>query len=266
MESVRALAHAGQQGDVEAFQILVKRFQDMAFALAFVRLGDEMLAQDAAQESFIEAYLHIQTLDQPEAFAGWLRRIVLRRCNRILRATGPQGLPVESIAEFPANDPGPIEKLMGDERNQRVKDAIASLPEHQQTVTVLHYISGYSQHEIADFLEVSGATVRKRLQYARERLKERLSDMKEEYFERRPSQGEEFSNRVRFFIAVRTGDMDAVLRLLDNDPTLVSEQERWGETLAELYPRHSPRNLIVMRLASGQVAGLHLNGLFGLEM
>ena len=243
MENVSDLAHLAQRGDLGAFQVLVKRFQDMAFTVAWLQLRDEMLAEDAAQESFIEAFLHIASLNQPEAFAGWLRRIVVRRCNRIRRTMQPEQTPIEAVAEFPASDPGPIEKLMGDERSQRIKEAIASLPEYQQTVTVLHYISGYSQNEIADFLEVPGATVRKRLQYAREQLKERLSDMKEEYFERRPSQGDEFGNRVRFFIAVRTGDVNEVQGLLNKDPKLVSEQERWSETLAELYPRAQPSEL-----------------------
>src|ERR1700754_1106480 len=69
----------------EAFGELVARFQDMAFACAFSVLGDFYLAEDAAQEAFITAWQRLGQLRAPEAFAGWLRRIVLTQCSRLTR-------------------------------------------------------------------------------------------------------------------------------------------------------------------------------------
>ena len=58
----------------------------MAFACAFSALGDFQLAEDAAQEAFISAWQRLNQLREPEAFPGWLRRIVLTACNRLTRA------------------------------------------------------------------------------------------------------------------------------------------------------------------------------------
>src|SRR5919197_1810211 len=69
----------------EAFGELVTGFQDMAFGGAYAVLGDFYLAEDAAQEAFIAAWQRLDQLRAPEAFPGWLRRIVLTRCNRLTR-------------------------------------------------------------------------------------------------------------------------------------------------------------------------------------
>lgn len=240
MENVSELARSAQQGNLEAFASLVKQFQDMAFTVAYARLGDEALAEDAAQESFIEAYLGIGSLREPAAFAGWLRRIVQRRCNRIVRRQVPQPYSLELAAGLPARDPDPAGLLIDRETREALRRAVDSLPEHEQTAFLLHYVSGFSQNEIAEFLEVPGATLRKRLQSARNRLKEKIMTMGEDYFERKPSKGDDFGRTVRFFIAVRTGDVNEAGRLLSEDPCLAVARERLSETLAGLYPRAQP--------------------------
>ena len=69
----------------DAFGEIVRRFQDMAYACAFAALGDFHLAEDVAQEAFITAWQKLYQLRKPEAFPGWLRRIVLTECNRLRR-------------------------------------------------------------------------------------------------------------------------------------------------------------------------------------
>jgi DNA-directed RNA polymerase specialized sigma24 family protein len=87
---VRALAPREDLGSrYLAFEELVLRFQDMAFACAYGRLGDRGLAEDAAQEAFVSAWLNLDQLRSPEAFPGWFRRILLRHCSRLARARGP---------------------------------------------------------------------------------------------------------------------------------------------------------------------------------
>ena len=65
--------------------MLVERFQDMAVGYAYSVLGDFHLAEDAAQEAFLEAYPNLHKVYGPEAFPGWLKRIVFKNCDRILR-------------------------------------------------------------------------------------------------------------------------------------------------------------------------------------
>src|SRR4051812_12272255 len=69
----------------QAFCELVKLFQDMAYAVAYARLGDFHLAEEAAQEAFISAWQKLDQLRKPEAFPGWFRRIVLTECSRLTR-------------------------------------------------------------------------------------------------------------------------------------------------------------------------------------
>lgn len=72
----------------EAFGELVLRFQDMAFACAYAVLGDSYLAEDVAQEAFVVAWQKLDQLRDPNAFAGWLKRIVLTQCNRLTLLIG----------------------------------------------------------------------------------------------------------------------------------------------------------------------------------
>ncbi|NIR02616.1 MAG: RNA polymerase subunit sigma-24, partial [Gemmatimonadales bacterium] len=60
-------------------------FQDMAVGYAYSILGDFHLAEDAAQEAFVQAYLDLRKLRVPQAFPSWLRRIVFKQCDRFTR-------------------------------------------------------------------------------------------------------------------------------------------------------------------------------------
>ena len=79
------LVVTAQAGDVGAFEMLVQRYQDFAYALAFARVGDRQLAQDVAQEAFLQAHRDLQSLREPRAFGAWLRRLVAKHSDRLLR-------------------------------------------------------------------------------------------------------------------------------------------------------------------------------------
>src|ERR1700704_3245088 len=66
-----------------AFSLIVERYQDAAYGYALASLGDPHLAWDAAQEAFLTAYGSLEQLRSPEAFPGWLRRIVRTSCRRL---------------------------------------------------------------------------------------------------------------------------------------------------------------------------------------
>ncbi len=85
MDELRTQVVAAQHGDAEAFGEIVERFRAMAVATGYAMLGDVHLAQDAAQDAFIEAYLSLHALREPAAFPGWFRRIVHKNADRQLR-------------------------------------------------------------------------------------------------------------------------------------------------------------------------------------
>lgn len=84
-----------QKGDLAAFDRVVKQFEDMAVGYAYSLLGDFHLAEDAAQEAFIEAYFCLVNLNLPMAFPSWFRKIVFKQCDRIRRRKRLDTVPLE---------------------------------------------------------------------------------------------------------------------------------------------------------------------------
>jgi len=161
----------------EAFAGLVGEFYETAFRWAFSRLNDADLAQDAVQEAFVVAYQQLHQLNEPKAFAGWFKQIVLSQTYRLLRDTRPLAQAVNLSQEMMAAEPGPVALVENDELKERVMTAVQALPEKEQVVTKLFYLNGYSQKEIARLLELPLTTVKKRLQYARRNLRGILASM-----------------------------------------------------------------------------------------
>ena len=78
--STADLVRRGQTGDKGAFGQLVERFQEEAYGLAYYHLGHREDALDVAQQAFLAAYLHLDSLTDPARFGGWLARIVANEC------------------------------------------------------------------------------------------------------------------------------------------------------------------------------------------
>jgi RNA polymerase sigma factor (sigma-70 family) len=188
-----------RDGDLAAFDAVVRRFQDMAVGYAYSILGDFPLAEDAAQEAFIQAYLNLKALREAQAFPAWLRRIVLTQCNRLTRRKRLATVPLDDTGELA--DPGPnlLAAVHARELRDGVLAAVNALPEHERAATALFYIDGYSLAEVGEFLEVPVSTVKNRLYSARAHLKERMEGMVEEAIKRH-APGDEFTRRIRWVL------------------------------------------------------------------
>ena len=162
-----------------AFGQIVCRFQDMAYGCAYAILGDFHLAQDAAQEAFLVAYRQLPNLRNPKAFPGWFRQIVLSQCHHLTRRRHAGMTSLDAAITAVSTEPKPPEIMEKREMKDTVLAAIQALPEHQRMATTLFYINGYSQNDIAEFLEVPVTTVKKRLADSRSRLKKRMIAMVE---------------------------------------------------------------------------------------
>ena len=196
MEEIESLVAKVASGDapaaerLAAFGEIVRRYQDMAYGCAYAVLGDFHLAEDAAQEAFLTAYRELRSLRQAGAFAGWLRRIVLSRCSRMTRRRSVSTTRLDAAATVASNEPGPTEAMEMRELKDKVLAAVRALPEPQRMVTTLFYINGYSQKDIAEFLEVPVTTVKKRLVASRGRLKQRMMVMVDETLKSFPLSGD----------------------------------------------------------------------------
>ena len=174
MREMATLVRAAQDGDAAAFGEVVRRMQDMAYGAAFARLADHHLAQDAAQEAFIEAFLHLGQLQEPAAFPGWFRQILFRQCFRLTRRRPMRFVPLEDVLELPGVEPSPAQVAEAHDLRSTLLGALDALPEHERVVTELFYLGGYSQREIGEFLEIPITTIKKRLHSARGRLRTRI--------------------------------------------------------------------------------------------
>src|SRR2546421_281927 len=182
----------------EAFGELVRLFQDMAFACAYGALGDFGLAVDAAQEAFVTAWQKLGQLRRPEAFPGWLRRIVLTECSRVRRGQRLRFVPLEDGMEFASTGDDPQVAAESGELRRAMLAAIRSLPRRERVAVALFYAEGLSQKDAGEFLGVPVTTVAKRLHDARARLRSALTkDLTDGLERRRPSRDDSFADRVK---------------------------------------------------------------------
>jgi RNA polymerase sigma factor (sigma-70 family) len=181
----------------EAYSRLVASFQDMVFGCAYAVLGDFQLAEDIAQEAFITAWQKLHQLRQPEAFPGWLRRIVLTECNRFTRRKRLRITTLDDVANSPSLLESPQKLVEKNEFRSAMHATIKRLPENDRIVIALFYLKEHSQHEVSAFLEVPLTTVAKRLYSARARLSILMKEeFKQDVLAHRPSRDRSFAERV----------------------------------------------------------------------
>jgi RNA polymerase sigma factor (sigma-70 family) len=200
----------------EAFAELVRRFQDMAYGYAYGILGDADLAEDTAQEAFIAAYQNIGQLQNPGAFPGWLRRIVLTQCSRLIREQQKYPRSTTAAIDLFANQPDPLVMVESQELWEAIWAALQVLPENQRLAMILYYIDGYSQKEVAGFLEVSPPLVRKWLERARQKMRERMIEMvKDSLHQQRPSNSNRFAQAIHISTLMEAVKFDGQLETME---------------------------------------------------
>ena len=198
MEHLRDALEQAKEGDVDGFAVLVERFQDMAVGYSHSILGDFHLAEDAAQEAFLEAYPNLHKVYGPEAFPGWFKRIVVKHCDRILRRKTITATRLEGADQVVASDGNPQLAAEARELQAVIHEAVESLPPTTRTAVTLLYISDYSHREICEFLGIPVTTLKSRLHRGRKQLQERMIGMVEEDLrQNRPSNDKAFVNGVR---------------------------------------------------------------------
>lgn len=200
-ETARQVRRA-QAGDLEAFNWLVRRFQNRAAAYAATLLGSFHGGQDAAQEAFVEAYRLLPSLRAPEAFAVWFRKIVFKQCDRLTRKKRVETVPLRDAEYMPSSAPGLDQIARRHQVEEEIGLVIQSLPAGQREVITLFYFGERSHQDIADFLGLPVTTVKSRLNQGRQRLKGRMLAMvNDSLSESRPSQDDAFVSRVNRDVA-----------------------------------------------------------------
>jgi RNA polymerase sigma-70 factor, ECF subfamily len=176
-----------RDGDANAFEVLVERYQGKMLNTAFRILGDYADACDVVQESFLAAYRSLGRFRGDARFSTWLYAIVVnqsrnrlkQRASRTRRevasldvrpGSGEQAL----IEGQPSDEKTVVDRLGQRERDRKIQECIDAMDEEQREVLVLRDIEGMSYEEISEALCLPDGTVKSRLFRARNALKSSL--------------------------------------------------------------------------------------------
>jgi RNA polymerase sigma-70 factor, ECF subfamily len=158
------LVRAAQNGDVDAFEELVRRYQTSIYRVALRMLGSRADAQDAVQETFVRAWRALPRFRHDSAISTWLYRIVTRRALDRIASRRSTGTLDEVEVEA---GPDPAQAAEHQERLRAVTGAIANLPPDQRAALVLREFEGLSYQEVAQVLGASVPAIKTRIHRAR---------------------------------------------------------------------------------------------------
>ena len=170
-------------GNLKAFDEIVKRYSDRVFRLCFYYFRNSSEAEDAAQEVFISVYKGLKNFRYESVLSTWIYRITVNQCKSVLRAVSyKKNLEQKDIhdgtfsSELPSNisTSTPEEDYIKSETIGEITDAVKMLPEHMMEVIVLKDFNMKSYEEISEILSINIGTVRSRISRARVELKKLL--------------------------------------------------------------------------------------------
>ena len=150
-------------GDHQALEALVRRYEKPLFAFAVRTMGCRAAAEDAFQETFLRVYRRRSTYQSGRSFRAWLYSICLNVCRDALRK-GQRRKEVPLVPDTRTADasPGPAEQAVTMFEVARVRRALSQLPKKQSEVVLLAHYQGLAYPEIAEVLDVPVGTVKSR--------------------------------------------------------------------------------------------------------
>jgi RNA polymerase sigma-70 factor (ECF subfamily) len=176
--TVADLVRAAQAGDRSAFGELFERYRPGIVALAMRRVRNADEAEELAQDVFIQAMQKIEQLRVPEAFGGWLRRIVHRMAiNRMTRTRYAIACDPESLEATCLAVGAPDELAQDREQAAAVRDSIDRLGSLDQQTLKAFYLQSKSLIEMSNEFDAPVGTIKRRLHVARKRLAKEMDVM-----------------------------------------------------------------------------------------
>ncbi len=181
-----ALVQRARHGDLEAYDELVRRYQERIYGTIYHMTSNHEDANDLAQESFIKAFQALKSFKGGSSFYTWLYRIAVnktinflkQRKNRIHMSLNDLDFNTEHDPDLVAliSEKTPHREVNLAELQEKLNEAMLKLSEPHRLVVVLHDVQGMAHDEIAKVMDCNIGTVRSRLFYARQQLQALLSD------------------------------------------------------------------------------------------
>ena len=183
----RELVERCQRGELNAYEVLVNRYRQRVYGLAFSMLRHEQDATDLSQETFVKGWQAIRGFKKNASFYTWLYRITTNLCidfvrKRERRPTVPFEEAVDPEADAgvevpPSNQPLPTDELRRKELREQIDAALLELSAEHRAVIQLREFEGLEYAEIAKVVGCSLGTVMSRLHYARKHLQKLLREV-----------------------------------------------------------------------------------------
>ena len=183
--SETSLVHAAKDGDLSAFEELIRRYDRKVIRIAFHITHNQEDAEDAAQDAFLKAFRGLAHFEEKSRFSTWLFRIAVN--ESLMKVRQRRGFQVVSIEQDNNEDPdalpleivdwspNPEQLYSQSELREILAKALRGLSSNYRTVFLLRDVEGLTIEETAEVLNLSISAVKARLMRARLRLRERLN-------------------------------------------------------------------------------------------
>lgn len=177
----KRLIALAKEGDMKAFESLVRRYQKSIYYLCHRMTGAHQSADDLSQESFIKAYVSLSSFRDGMNFFTWLRKIAVNNSLNYIKANKREELLGEKEDTIPGsasstNQELPPDRLQRNRLELKFKEALKALPAKQRLIFILRFYENKSYEAISQLLRLPKGTVMSRLNRARKKLKALLAD------------------------------------------------------------------------------------------
>ncbi len=165
-----------QRGDLRAFETLYERYKGPIYRSVLAITRQQDAAEEILQDCFLRAYTHLYKVDDRAPFIAWLHRIAVNLSYNWIAKRRPWITPLEDVIDQLVAGPpsSPEQAAERGELQQIIQDAIGRLPLAQRVVIILYYLQDFSLADIAYILDCPVGTVKSRLHYGRENLRNKL--------------------------------------------------------------------------------------------
>jgi len=166
-------------GDADAYEELVKRYQTQVLIAANAIMHNTYLAEDAAQDAFVSAWMKLNILREPSKYGTWVCRIA-QNCARNMLIRMREYISFDLLENTEHDNAEEVDgALISSEEYRELHDSIERLPQKIRTVIILHYFEGLSIAQIAARMKISEGTVKWQLHNGRQKLRKELGAMDE---------------------------------------------------------------------------------------
>ncbi len=173
-----ATVAAAQQGDRQAFGLLVERYQRAVYLTAYRRLHDHAETQEVCQDVMIQAMRKIGQLQDARCFGSWLRSIADRMAiNRALRRRATLSMNAAMDRDDAGEIDSPLSMILARERSEQVHQGLRRLQSLDRQTLTAFYFDGSSLIEMSQQFASPVGTIKRRLHVARKRLAKELEAM-----------------------------------------------------------------------------------------